>query len=53
MRMFQIIFNKLFGYLFARMLASHHGGPGSIPNRDMSVSGALVDYEDDLDSVFP
>jgi hypothetical protein len=28
--------------LFSRVLASHHGGLGSIPSRDMSVLGPLV-----------
>ncbi len=32
-----VIQNKLFEWLFSRVLASHHGGPGSIPGRDMSV----------------
>ncbi len=31
--------NKLFEWLFSRVLASHRGGPGSISGRDMSVLG--------------
>jgi hypothetical protein len=42
--MFRIAINKLFKYLFARMLASHRGGLASIPGQDMSVSGTLVTY---------
>ena len=34
--------DKLSGWLFSRVLASHAGGPGSIPGRDMSVLGPLV-----------
>jgi hypothetical protein len=33
--MFRIALNKLFERLFSRVLASHRGGPGSIPGRDM------------------
>jgi hypothetical protein len=36
MQKFGIAINKLFKWLFSRVLA---GGPGSIPGRDMSVSG--------------
>ncbi len=43
--------NKLFEWLFSRVLASHRGGPGSIPGRDMSVSGPLVKDGDDLGQV--
>jgi hypothetical protein len=32
-------------WLFSRVLASRAGGPGSIPGRDMSVSGPLVSIE--------
>jgi hypothetical protein len=32
---------KLSGWLFSRVLASHAGGPGWIPGRDMSVLGPL------------
>jgi hypothetical protein len=35
--MFRIVINTLFESLFARVLASHRGGPGSTPVRDMSV----------------
>jgi hypothetical protein len=34
--------------LFARVLASHRRGPGSISCRDMLISGALVEDGDDL-----
>jgi hypothetical protein len=37
--------------LFARVLASHRGGPGLIPGRNMSVSGPLVEDGGDLSSV--
>ncbi len=46
--MFRILVNELFDQLFARVPASHFGGPGLIPGRDMSVSGALVEDGDDL-----
>jgi hypothetical protein len=36
-----------------RLLASHHGGSGSIPGRDMSVSGPPVWDGDDLGQVSP
>ncbi len=39
--------NKLFEWIFYRMLASHRGGLGSIPGRDMSVLGPLVYDGDD------
>jgi hypothetical protein len=42
--MFRIALNKLFERLF--LLASHRGGPGSIPGRDMSVLGPFVYYEE-------
>jgi hypothetical protein len=42
MLMFQIAINTLFEYFFATVLASQRGGPGSIPGRDMSISGPLV-----------
>ncbi len=45
-------FKKLFEWLFSRVLASHHGGPGSIPGRDMLVLGPLVQDEDDFGQVF-
>ncbi len=35
--MFRIAINKLFEWLFSRVLASHRGGPCSIPGQDMSV----------------
>jgi hypothetical protein len=35
--MFPIANNKLFKWLFSRVLASHHGGLGAIPGRDISV----------------
>jgi hypothetical protein len=38
---------KLSRWLFSRVLASHAGGPGSIPGRDMSVLGPLEEYSDD------
>jgi hypothetical protein len=41
MYMFRIAVNKLFEWLFSRVLTSHHTGPGSIPGREMSVSGPL------------
>jgi hypothetical protein len=34
MQMFQIAINKVFEWLFAKVLASHRGGPGSIPGWD-------------------
>jgi hypothetical protein len=34
--------NKLFEWLFSRVLASHCGGSGLISVRDMSVSGPQV-----------
>ncbi len=40
--MFRIAINKLFEWLFSRVLASHCGGPGLIPGQDMSVLGPLV-----------
>jgi len=33
------------------VLASHRGGPNSVPGRDMSVPGSLVEDEDDLSQV--
>jgi hypothetical protein len=39
---FQIAINKLLESLFSIVLASHCGGPGSIPGRDMSVLGPQV-----------
>ncbi len=42
----------LFEWLFSRVLSSHCGGPGSIPGRDMSVLGSLVEDEDDLGQVY-
>jgi hypothetical protein len=41
MQMFRIAINKLSGWLFSRVLASHVGGPGLIPGQDMSVLGSL------------
>jgi hypothetical protein len=32
---FRITFNKLFEWFFSRVLASHAGGLGSIPGRDL------------------
>jgi hypothetical protein len=40
--MFRIAINKLFEWLYSVVLASHHGGLGSIPSRVMSVLGPLV-----------
>ncbi len=40
MLMFRIAKNKLFEWGFSRVLASH-GGPGSIPGRDMSILGPV------------
>ncbi len=40
MSMFQIANKKLIELLFSGVLASHRGGPGSIPGRDMYVPGA-------------
>ena len=34
--------NKLFKWLFSRVLASNHRDPGSIPGQDMSVLGPIV-----------
>jgi hypothetical protein len=36
MYMFRIAINKLFEWLFSGVLASHQGGQGLIPGRDMS-----------------
>ncbi len=49
--MFRIVSNKLFEYLFARALAFYVRGSGSIPGRDMSISGPLVEDGDDLGQV--
>jgi hypothetical protein len=46
-----VAINKQFEWLFSGVFASHRGGPGSIPGRDMSVSGSLVKDEDDLGQV--
>ncbi len=43
--MFRIAINKLLRWFFSRVLASHEGGPGSIPGRDMSVLGPLFRME--------
>ncbi len=48
MQMFLVANNTLFEQLFALALYSHHGGQGSIPSQDMSVSGPLVEDGDDL-----
>ncbi len=48
MQMFLVANNTLFEQLFALALYSHHGGQGSIPSQDMSVSGPLVQDGDDL-----
>jgi hypothetical protein len=42
MSMFRIAIDKLSGWLFSGVLASHAGGPGSNPGRDASVLGPLV-----------
>ncbi len=34
MYMFQMAINKLFEWIFSRVLASHRGGPGSFLGRD-------------------
>jgi hypothetical protein len=47
----RIAINKLLEWVFSRVLASHRGGPGSIPGRDMSVLGLIVQDEDDLGQV--
>ncbi len=47
----RVAINKLFERLFSGVLASHRGGPGSIPGRDMSVSGPLLWDGDDLGQV--
>ncbi len=44
--MFRMSKNWLFEYVFATVLAYHHGGPRSIPGREISISGAVT--EDDL-----
>jgi hypothetical protein len=44
--MFRIAINKLSGWLFPRVIASHARGPGSIPGRD-SVLGPLGEDRDD------
>ncbi len=43
--------SKLFEWLFSGVLASHRGGPGSIPGRNISVSGPLVYDGDDRGQV--
>jgi hypothetical protein len=43
MWMFRTAINKLFEWLLSRVLASQRGGLGSIPGRDMSVLGTLVE----------
>jgi hypothetical protein len=52
MQMFRIAINKLFELRIA-LLASHRGGSGSIPSRDMLVLVALVEDGDDLGQVSP
>ncbi len=47
-QVFQIAINKLFEWLFSRVLNSHRGGPGSIRSWYMSVMGPLVYDGDDL-----
>ncbi len=47
--LFRIAINKSSAWLFYRLLASHAGGPGSIPGRDMSALGPL-DYDRDNSS---
>ncbi len=42
MWMFGIAINKLFDWLFSRVLASHLGGPVSITGRETSFVGPLV-----------
>jgi hypothetical protein len=37
--MFRKAINKLFEWLFSKVLTTPHGGPGSIPGSDMSVLG--------------
>jgi hypothetical protein len=44
---------SLFEYLFARVLASHRRGLGSISSQDMSFSGLLVEDGNDLGQVSP
>ena len=44
--MFRIAINKLFYWLFSRVLTAHRGGLGSIPGRDMSLLGPLKDGDD-------
>jgi hypothetical protein len=46
--MFGIAINKLFEWLFSRVLSSHCEGPGLIPSQDMSVLEPLVKDKDDL-----
>jgi hypothetical protein len=36
--MFRISNNKLFEWLFSKVLASHSGGPGSIPRQELQTS---------------
>jgi hypothetical protein len=45
--------NSNYMALFSRVLASHHGGLGSIPGQDMSVPGPLVKDGDNLAQVSP
>jgi hypothetical protein len=45
--------NKLFEWLFTRVLSFHPVGPGSIPGQDMSVLGSLDLDRDDLYPVSP
>ncbi len=51
--MFRIAISKLFILIFARVLACHSGGPGSIPGREMVVSGTLEEDRDDLGQASP
>ncbi len=47
-QMFRITINRLFKWLFSRVLPSQRGGPSSIPGWNMSVLGPLVYDVDDL-----
>jgi hypothetical protein len=53
--MFRIALNKLFERLF--LLASHSGGLGSIPGRDMSVQysvyGHTVEFDPQVEAQCP
>jgi hypothetical protein len=46
-----LFINKPSRWVFSRLLSSHAGGPGSIPDRDMSDLGPIVRDGDYLEKV--